>query len=50
LSQRLQFAVWLGLLVSAFIVLLFGNKLVGIILLLLAQFFPRCRRCKLPAQ
>lgn len=49
-SQRAQFIVWLALLASAFVLLMLGNKLVGMILLLLAQFFPRCRNVKLPAQ
>ena len=50
LSQRGQFAVWLALLASAFVLLMLGNKLVGMILLLLAQFFPRCRNVKPSAQ
>lgn len=50
LSQRAQFSIWLALLVSAFGLLIFGNKLAGMILLLAAQLFPRCRSIKLPAQ
>lgn len=46
LHQQTQFLVWASLLASAFGLLLFGNKLIGMILLLLAQFFPRCRRRK----
>lgn len=46
LHQQTQFLIWASLLASAFVLLLFGNKLIGMILLLLAQFFPRCRRRK----
>lgn len=48
LSQRTQFTIWLVLLASAFVFLLFGHKVVGMLLLLLTQFFPRCRISKCP--
>lgn len=44
LHQQAQFLVWAALLASALVLWLFGNKLIGMTLLLLAQFFPRCRR------
>lgn len=46
LHQQSQFLVWASLLASAFILLLFSSKLIGVMLLLLAQLFPRCRRRK----
>jgi uncharacterized membrane protein len=46
LAQGAQFGAWVVLLVAAFVLLIYGNKLVGMILLLVAQFFPRCRKAR----
>ena len=50
LMPRVQFRVWLGLLLTALIVFLLGKTIIALILLLLAQFFPRYRNAKLPMQ
>lgn len=44
LAQGAQFGLWLVLLIGAFVLLVSGNKLIGMVLLLLAQFLPRCRK------
>ena len=50
LMPRVQFRVWLGLLLTALIVFLLGKTIIALILLLLAQFFPQCRNARLRVQ
>jgi len=46
--QQAQFKVWMGLLLAALIAFLLGKMLIALILLLAAQFFPRCRQLPKP--
>ena len=46
---RIQFNVWLLLLLAGLTMFASGKIAFAMILLLVAQFFPRCRRPKLPA-
>jgi hypothetical protein len=44
---QVQFRVWLGLISGALLLFLFGKTLLALILLLVAQLFPQCRRQKI---
>jgi len=51
LGQTVQFKVWIALILAALVTFLIGKTAIAFILMLLAQFFPRCRKPKrrLPA-
>jgi hypothetical protein len=46
---QVQFKVWLALLGTALVLFFFGKIMFAVILMLIAQLFPRCRRRRLPA-
>jgi hypothetical protein len=44
LGQMAQFKVWIALILTALVTFLIGKMVIAFILMLVAQFFPRCRK------